>query len=194
MRPGLEEHGFTMVEMLVTTAILGVVGGVMTTAMIVGFRTTDRTRDRTSESADRQILANYFVTDVESASKVYASGVARTELGTDLTCGGATGLVVQVTWTDETTLGGETVNNVTYASVSDAAGTHLVRKHCMGASATPVDTTTPVQYLANGVAPVLLCDGAACPGNAATPRIVSLRLTGVADSTPYTVAASRRLT
>lgn len=64
------EEGFTLVEVLITVTILGIIGSAVTASMIIGLRTTDATINRLVDSQDAQLAAAFFGTDVQEADEV----------------------------------------------------------------------------------------------------------------------------
>lgn len=86
------EGGFTLVELLVAVAILGVVMGALGSAIFIGFRTTNDTSNRLISSTDAQLLSVYLPPDVLSASAATAS-----PSGTGITCSGASNPKLQLT-------------------------------------------------------------------------------------------------
>lgn len=61
------DHGFTLVELLVTIVILATVVGSASAAVVLGLRSTDDAGTRLAESFDAQLVARYFVPDMQSA-------------------------------------------------------------------------------------------------------------------------------
>jgi len=61
-----DERGFTLVELLVTVAILGVITVPLSDVVISGLRNTGTTSDRMDVSHDAQISSSYFARDVAS--------------------------------------------------------------------------------------------------------------------------------
>lgn len=62
-----DDSGFTLVELVITTTILGVVMSVLGTAFYVFFRTTGETAERLAESPALQIASTYLTRDAQSA-------------------------------------------------------------------------------------------------------------------------------
>ena len=190
---GKGEDGFTLIELLVSIAVMLIIGGVITAGLVVGLKTTGATGDRLAQSSDAQLLASYFVPDVQSTKSI-SFGVA--------SCGTGTA-VANFTWIDWTDLLGDlkTSHTVSYAYLAPTPGNTngtLVRSHCTGTNTTPINTQTVARYLAAGL-PALVCRNAAGTAVACTtvpaPRTASLTLTDHlpdnADYT-YTLSASRR--
>ena len=96
------DDGFTLIELLVAIVLAGVISIAIGTALLIGFKTTFATAQTVSQSGNAQQLAQYFPSDVQSAS---ASGVDTiTTTGTG--CSGsvpAGSNLVQFTWTDAAT-------------------------------------------------------------------------------------------
>jgi prepilin-type N-terminal cleavage/methylation domain-containing protein len=65
-----DESGFTLVELIVGMAIVGLLMGAIGSALIVGLRTKDTTFDRFKESHDQLISSAYLANDVQSAATV----------------------------------------------------------------------------------------------------------------------------
>ncbi|HEX2040249.1 MAG TPA: chitobiase/beta-hexosaminidase C-terminal domain-containing protein [Acidimicrobiales bacterium] len=61
------EDGFTLVELLIVTVVVSIVMGALSSAIVVGLRTTDETTERLSDSHDLQLLSVYWPADVQSA-------------------------------------------------------------------------------------------------------------------------------
>src|SRR6476646_827608 len=66
------QDGFTLVELIIGVAIVGLLTTAMASALIVTLRTTGVTNKRMSESHDVQITSAYLANDVQSAASVTA--------------------------------------------------------------------------------------------------------------------------
>jgi type II secretory pathway component PulJ len=190
---GKGEEGFTLIELLVSIAVMMIIGGGITAGLVVGLRTTGSTGDRLAQSSDAQLLASYFVPDVQSTKTISVS---------DASCGGGAA-VAKFTWVEWTDLLGDVKTNhtVSYAYIAPTAGNlngTLVRSHCTGTSTTPINRQTVARYLAAAL-PTLICRNAAgtvvACSTAPAPMTASLTLTDhladIADYS-YTLSASRR--
>ena len=123
-RDSSDEAGVTLVELIVAIAISAIIIGAITNAIFVGFRTTDKTTTRLSESHDTQLVATYFPPDVSSSRYVPISLLPG---DSPAGCSGITG-------------GGQNVVLLPFAPRPDAAdpitvayrieGTNLVRYKC----------------------------------------------------------------
>lgn len=67
---GRGDAGFTLVELLVVIAVLGIIGYPLTESLILGLRTTDATAASSSRSVAIQGLSSYFTGDAQSAEMV----------------------------------------------------------------------------------------------------------------------------
>jgi len=85
-----DDAGMTLVELLISIAILGLIIGPLVIAMYMGLSTAKAATGRTTDSTAAQLLSAYFPTDVESSDAVRTSG---------FTCGGAQ-TAVEFEWTD----------------------------------------------------------------------------------------------
>ena len=71
-----DEGGFTLVELIISMAIVGLLITAISGALIVSLRTTGVTNKRMAESHDVQITSAYLANDVQGASNVSAPNVA----------------------------------------------------------------------------------------------------------------------
>jgi prepilin-type N-terminal cleavage/methylation domain-containing protein len=180
------DEGFTLVELMVAVAILGIVMGAITAATIVGLRTTDETSTRLSESHNAQMASTFFAHDVASASDVSL---------TDTACSGGATVVVRFAWSEYTTAAGTSVPKVaSYVVEHDAAEKRLVRRLCAGAGVTLVGSVAVVHFPLSVANPVIACD-LATPGTcpSATPTTVTLSMSE-ASTYRYAVSGTRRTT
>jgi prepilin-type N-terminal cleavage/methylation domain-containing protein len=123
------EAGFTLIEMLMAVAVLGIIGLPLTNAMVVGLRTSDRTAKVLVTSADRQMLTNYLPPDALSATVATNEGAAT---GGCLTADGTR--VVLLNWSEF-----DGAFTTTYASdyrlIPGTTANRLVRDRCVAGSA-----------------------------------------------------------
>lgn len=127
------QDGFTLVELVITISITGIIMGAVATALIAGFRITDETNARIAHSHDRHIVAAYFANDVQGAAAPTDGGVV---LGTTVCSAGSPGTpIVSFRSKDTGAEPTEETISVTYAFVNGV----LKRRYCKGASS-PTDT------------------------------------------------------
>ncbi len=117
------EAGFTLVEMLMVVAVLGIIIVPLTNAMFVGFRTSDRTARVLVTSADRQMLTNYLPPDALSATAATVDPAATGCLTADGT------RVILLTWREWD--GSPTEYASDYRLVPTGTHTALVRNRCV---------------------------------------------------------------
>jgi prepilin-type N-terminal cleavage/methylation domain-containing protein len=67
-----EESGFTLVEILISVTILGILIASVGGALVISLKATDVTKQRLAQSNDVQIASAYLANDVQSASDVHA--------------------------------------------------------------------------------------------------------------------------
>jgi prepilin-type N-terminal cleavage/methylation domain-containing protein len=70
------DHGFTLVEMLLTITILSLIIGVLTDTLILGLRTTGDTQTRIAQSDAQQFIAHYVSKDVLASAAATPGGNA----------------------------------------------------------------------------------------------------------------------
>jgi prepilin-type N-terminal cleavage/methylation domain-containing protein len=187
-RPRPADSGFTLIELVISVAILGLVMSAACGAMLVALRSDQATGQRLGASNDQQYAATWFAEDIASANTVTANTTA--------VCGAAVTAVLNLTSTDiDTTTSGvpatpppspePTTRSVSYVTVSQntADGTFSVleRRACGTSGTTKVDRIA--KRLSTTVAPVV--DTAALP-------TVSLRLTAGDDGQTFTLYGTRR--
>jgi prepilin-type N-terminal cleavage/methylation domain-containing protein len=192
------DEGMTMIELVVAVLIMAIIIGPLSASVLVGLASVQQSEQRTTNTADQQVFASFFVHDVQSADDVSA---------TSATCGGA-GSVLELHWVDP---GTAVDTRVAYVKT----GAVLTRKAC--AATTAPDGTVSVAnrdvIVANALtaapAPRLLkddgtvlCDAAVgvCP-DGARPRSVVLPVSikGASDGHSYetytfNLQATRRVT
>jgi prepilin-type N-terminal cleavage/methylation domain-containing protein len=123
MRVVRSEAGFTLVEMLMAVAVMGIITLPLTNAMVVGLRTSGKTANILVASADRQLLANYLPPDALSASSATSDAASPG-------CASPAGTrVVLLTWSEFT--GTVTTFASDYRLVPAGTTTKLVRARCV---------------------------------------------------------------
>ncbi|WP_435772025.1 type II secretion system protein [Nocardioides sp. SYSU DS0651] len=201
------DDGFTLVEMIVTVAILGVISAALFGVVLQYLRTTNDTRARLSESTDQQFISTYWQSDVSSLGRRSLSAGSFTVsqsvfVGTAGPggCGDGVGAVVVAFAWDEfpaaVTAPADAWHSepheVAYVLRAGTEGRVLQRVRCRNGVADAPHTVA--HHLAG--APVVSCD-TSCTA-ASPPNRVSMRFTvrdaDNPDSPGYqtTVTADRR--
>lgn len=189
-RPQRTDEGFTLVELVIAVAILGVVMSAVCAAMLVALKTNKETGQRLGKSNDVQYAATWFAEDIASANSVTANTAA--------VCGAAAPAVLNLTSTDvDTTTAGvpaspppspePTTRSVSYVLVTQSTGDGifrvLERRACGASSTTPTTVDRIAKRLSTSVAPVV--------DTTATPTI-SLELTSGDDGQSFTLYGTQR--
>jgi prepilin-type N-terminal cleavage/methylation domain-containing protein len=213
--PRAGEEGMTLIEIVIAVAILGIIIVPLTAAIMLGFTTSNGTRERVNDSSSAQLLSAYAPTDIQSAKWVVRMDPMPASPPTPA-CGLPGGTpVLRLAWDDpDPAVSGPAKRTiVTYEEhAGPPEGPTLDRVRCDGAG-TVVDHVVMVHALDPGEL-VITCtrDGGAtgpseCPtteeGDSPTAvRRVTLDVTvdnrtvGDAAYDPYsfTIGASRRVT
>jgi prepilin-type N-terminal cleavage/methylation domain-containing protein len=176
------DDGVTLVELLVSVAILGLVTPVLMGSVVLGYRTTGATVDRLSDSRNRAIVPSLFVRDVQSATTVATAPGACEQAGDTL--------VVRLRWTTTPATGSAVTRVAAWVTTTSGGVTRLERRSCddsTGAMAAVSSVTA-----AHGVtgAPSVACRAA---GGAATACSSAVRVElSVTDSSGAFTTAGRR--
>lgn len=205
------DDGFTLVEMVITVAILGIIAVVLFCVVIQYLKVSGNTRARLGESTDQQFISTYWQADVSSLGRrsftpsdvsnpVPSSQSVYVGAAGPGGCGSTVGtVVVAFAWT-EFTVGSSvpanawtsTAQEVAYVRVGGSAPFKLQRVRCKaGVEAAPLT----VAHNLTGT-PTVTCDStctAASPPNRVSMQF-TVRDTSEPTSTGYTttVTADRR--
>lgn len=208
-RRARDDDGFTLIELVLSVAILGVVSAALLGIVFQYAKTTRDTSARLNESTDEQFVSTYWQNDVSSLGRrslALASGTFSTEQSVFVGsagpggCGSAVGsVVVGFAW-NEFDVGtaspadpwGSTAQRVAYVTVPNGTRFLLQRVRCRNGVA---DAPLTVAHNLTG-APTVSCD-VSC-GSTTLPNRVSMTFTvkdaANANSQGYTttVSADRR--
>ncbi|HJT91504.1 MAG TPA: prepilin-type N-terminal cleavage/methylation domain-containing protein [Mycobacterium sp.] len=123
-----DENGFTLLEVIVSLAILGIVGVVVTQLLFVSLNTSGAVERRLSDSLDRQRVTAAFVRDVQRSEQIAVDVPS---------CGGGPAALVTLTWTDRGHLA-----EVSYLVSPDNELVRLARRSCVAGALVDERTVT----------------------------------------------------
>jgi prepilin-type N-terminal cleavage/methylation domain-containing protein len=112
------DDGLTLVELLVSTSITGMLATVIAGAFFVGVQTTDTANDRLAGSRGAQLATSFFPADVSSATAVTAHATP---------CAGADPNVATITAQDPALPGPAVSRTVEYTCQGTGDARNLVR-------------------------------------------------------------------
>lgn len=182
------DDGMTLIEMLISIALLGLIIAPITLALFLALEVSASSSQRTTDSADAQISSSYFASDVQSAdvvrqaSYVCATSNALVELEW---ADAATGDRVAVAYAPSTSAGVDRLERVAYSISSSDACSETSR-------------TTAVHNLNPAVPPTLACE----PSGDCVRGSVVLQVSALSASVhgrlyeayAFTLAGTRRAT
>lgn len=183
------DDGFTLIELVISVAIMGVVAAALTGIVIQHLMVTSSAQTRLNESSDLQFVSTYWQRDVSSIGiRSFAAASADPAPSTksvwtasfqgcgDTITGGQA--VVSFAWNRYS--GGSLPANawaasterVTYVAVpaTGVAGNFLIKRVWCGTGSVP--TTTMARNVTSWS---VLCDGGGC--GSSLPRVVTMKLT-----------------
>lgn len=204
---GSHSDGFTLIEMVISILILGVILAPLTTSYVLGLGTATSTAQAVSNSTDAEAVATYLTADVASSNTVSPA-----DLTAGQTCSGGGTAILQFKIKDLSVGGAPPTTYVSYVLVADdntagtlhqAAGSvdTLDRVTC-DAFGAEIGQLTLARTLQASPQAAPACDDSTCSNNS-KPQKVSLSLTAyeyekLTPPTPtspftFTVTASRRV-
>jgi len=197
------DDGFTLIELVISVAILGVVAVALTGIVLQYLTVTSSTETRLSESSDLQFVSTYWHNDVCSigirsfaaASADPAPSATSVWTGSFQGCGDTISgaqAVVSFAW-NHYDVGGSvpagawnaSTERVTYVAVPATGGTgdYLIKRVWCGTGSVPTSTVAR-----NVTSWSVRCDAAAC--GASLPQVVTLTLHVQDKSDPRNTGAN----
>jgi prepilin-type N-terminal cleavage/methylation domain-containing protein len=211
---GAEDNGFTLVELLITIFVLGVIVAPLSAILIFHLRNSDATVARMNESHDAQLAASYFAQDVQAigvrgdyTSTAEPSFVQSVETnvavaGGMFPCGtaGTPDAVVRFAWDDfdDAAVASRTQKRIAYV----VEGSELHRIECGGSAAVVTDVTIADDLVApmpsvsctNPAGVAMSCTGSTLPASVSV--VLTIKDPDSGSDTPYevTLTGHRRQT
>ena len=185
LRRSRGDEGFTLIEMVMTVAILGIVSAALLGVMLQYLKTTSDTSARLNESTDQQFVSTYWQNDVSSLGRHTFSGSVPLTPAQSVfvnaagpsNCGIAVGTVVvafawnefNVNAADPDNAWGTTPQEVAYVTVPAGSRLLLERVRCRNGAA-----SQPQTVARNLTAkPTIACD-TTCGSPTSAPNRVSM--------------------
>jgi prepilin-type N-terminal cleavage/methylation domain-containing protein len=134
-----DEAGVTLIELLVSVSLLGLLMAALSGALIVGLRTTSDTQTSLGQSNVEQLVSTYLTKDIQAAVTVRTAGTSA--------CGNQTIVLETTTRTDPLA-----ASNVTVAYA--LSGTNLVRQVCGPSASVHTIAHNVTSLTASGANPV----------------------------------------
>lgn len=126
------ERGFTLIEVVASVVILGIIAAPLGMAMVLGFRTVFSQQQNLARTSDIQQLSSYFPSDVQS---VDAQGVNPTDSNNKNICredsSTQTSLITFV-WDEDLGVSGQSMAR--YIAEGSGSDSKIVRRFCRGAA------------------------------------------------------------
>src|SRR5438128_3603541 len=158
-----DEAGFTLVELLVAIAILGIIIPAIGAALISIIHNTNATSQRLAESHDAQTTAAYFANDVQSVAVTGTVTPGSASYDTACDRAGDTSLIEFKSWQYDTTGRISSYSLVVY-STEPVSGSSppvqlLRRRFCQGPNGVAPSLVTDVVagHLLSGTTPPAVC-------------------------------------
>jgi prepilin-type N-terminal cleavage/methylation domain-containing protein len=192
-----EDGGFTLVELVVSIALLGVVMVGLTAVMFTALTADRQTATRLDENRNVQFVTAFLADDVQGATSVLTGGAAG--------CGsGTAALELRGLSFDQASLSSQVtvVSYVLTTATVDGVPTGVLHRYACSAAASPAPsyplTAASDVVVARSLAvtpPAVTCSSAGVVGPCgATTTAVSVALVPVGGGAPVSVGGTRRTT
>jgi prepilin-type N-terminal cleavage/methylation domain-containing protein len=196
------EQGFTLVELLIVTAVLPLVMGAIAVGLISVFSLQNSVSNRLSDSGDAQTLSATFVKDVQGASLLTTDPTSTSPAPCETTTESANANVVQLLGLESGTGAGTTEYSYLKepnGSIAPQSTDNLVRNVCLSPSTTPVSTSVVSRDIPTTQAALAIVQsGTSNPANGwiSTSGVTSVKFqtTEQGSTYPYTLVALPRAT
>ncbi len=201
--PSEAQSGFTLVELVITIVISGMLIAAMASVFITGINQSGSTTERTKETTDAQLISSYLVRDAQQAGATNPqTGAIDTTTGIGIATSNTAGcttagtVFLQFGWVDRASTGSGTYRFAEYSWVS--ATNSIVHTTCSGSPANSPASLTIASTIA--ATPVVKCTTNNVLGTCSTPMPDSVSVTFTATNTPvasttaytYTLTAALR--
>jgi prepilin-type N-terminal cleavage/methylation domain-containing protein len=137
-----QDGGFTLLELLIVVAIMPLVVGAISVALLSVFNNQQQVANGLTSSSDEQVSGSIFVKDVQSANWITNNAVD--------VCGGTSGtLLLSLSPDDVANTPASPIQNViSYVEVPNAGSSTftILRETCAGGSGSPATTTRGVTH------------------------------------------------
>jgi hypothetical protein len=176
------EDGFTLIELIIVTAVVPLIIGAISLALISVLSLQGGVANRISDSANAQVVSANYQKDVESAEMITTQPSSTPQCGTGTQ-------VLGLEWNLQGTV---YENIVSYVKVDNGSTSSLVRQSCTNGSTTPTSTSTVSSDFGQGQsqsAPVVITpadiNASAGAGWTSTVGITGVNFATTAQATGY---------
>jgi prepilin-type N-terminal cleavage/methylation domain-containing protein len=192
------DTGFTLIELLIVVAILPLVVGAISVALLAIFKNETPIASSLTSSGDAQVASSYYLQDVQSANWVTTAP--------GLSCGGVTGTLLLSISSDDVASGSAIRNVVSYVEVPNSGSSTFAieRETCTGGTGSPTTNPRVVAHNATSATTVSINPGTVqtaaasgwtpAPGTAGVQLLLVESIHGSTNTISYTFKAVPRVT
>jgi prepilin-type N-terminal cleavage/methylation domain-containing protein len=155
--PRRGEEGMTLIELIISISLLGILVGPILSFIVVGFLSSDGSTNKVADSVSAQLVSTYLVTDIQSADVVRPLEGA---------CGAAGTALLHLSWNIP---GSTAINDVVYFSAVGPSGRTELRRETCGAGGS--SSTLLMQDLADSGMTTTCQPTVTCGANQDTVRV-----------------------